>query len=131
MSRQTADRSRGGRELHLAKPVLGSSCLPVLLQEQGLTFPKSWRKHGESLVALIHGLFACTFSEMCQAVSAVMEECELQAVKSCSAGMNTRDHQFPDSSVLSRSCLDNSLHLHLSRRKPLCSHVTHLGFAGD
>lgn len=48
----------------------------------------------------------------------------------CSAGMKTRDHQFLGSTVLSRNCLDNSLHLHLSRRKPLGSHVTRLGFVG-
>lgn len=118
-------------KLHLAKPVLGSSCLPVCLQEWGLAFPRSWRKQGESLVTLIHGLFPCAFSEVCQAVSAVMEECELQAVKGCSAGMKTRGHKFLGSAVLSRSCLDNSVHLHLSTRKPLGPHGTHLGFAGD
>lgn len=99
----------------IIKPVLGSSCLPVWLAGMGTgllqKLEEAWRKSCYPKPWPV-----CMCISISRAVSAVMEECELQAIKGRSIGMKTRDCKFLVSSMLSRNCLDNSLHLPLSRR---------------
>lgn len=88
-SRQATDGSRGGRETAcIAKPVLGSSCVPVWLTGLGTgllqKLEEAWEKSCYPKLWPVY-----VYVSLSQTVSAVMEECELQVIKGCSIGMKT------------------------------------------